>query len=360
MLSRNRFAPPQSSPPLRVRAAQFRCSLLLRYHRRMRFFLLCALVGCGSDLPPPDRGGPDLGESAQPTVDLAGLSGSHCYFWPTVQPVQQISGWSADDLFALTADGQLVHSSDRFASQTEVATPSALASIGRSFAGTLFAVNVAGGLYRSSDAANSWAGVALPAPARFMRTFSDGAVYLKTGDFDTLMVSHDDGDHWFLLDVGRQLQISDVYAVGSEIFAAGSVTSAAGYTAAVAHSSDGGTTWSLQPLLDRAASAAIWGSSADDLYAVGFSLSTPDGVAFHSTDRGASWKPLTVSGDPFSDVRGSAARVYIASQKSVSASDDHGATWDDECTFTAGGGLWADPAGGALLSLGTAQLVLLP
>src|SRR5262245_30316275 len=120
----------------------------------------------------------DLGEPSQPPVDLAGLGGSQCYFWPLSHSIGGIAGWRADDLFALTQFPglspeviKLVHSINRFATQTEVATPTPFNNIARSAAGTLF--GIAGGLYRSPDGGQSWSGVALPGIAGSVRTFTD-------------------------------------------------------------------------------------------------------------------------------------------------------------------------------------------
>ncbi len=336
----------------------------------MRLVLFAMLLGCGEDLPPPS----DLASDFAIAGDLAAgfdlrsrrdfSAGAQCSFSPTVQLIHGIVGWSADDLFALTGDGgtaaQLVHSRDRFATQTVLSTPTAFATIDRSSTGTLFATNGAGALYRSSDAGATWSGVPLPALANRVQAFPDGAVYL-IGD-TKLIVSHDDGGHWSLLDVGQSISMNEVYAVGDEIFVAGEFLPDGGhYVGAVAHSADAGSNWSLQVIDDPGIEASIWGSSADDVYVVGSDFA-PHSLAHRSTDRGQTWTPLPVPQDgPLTDVRGSASRVRVVAMPLVLYSDDQGATWQTECQSQMPfGRMWADPAGGALVPLEQAAIAILP
>jgi photosystem II stability/assembly factor-like uncharacterized protein len=319
--------------------------------------LVWLMAACGADLPPTGTTPPplmgDLGEPSQPPVDLAGLSGSQCHFWPLMQSIGGIVGSRADDLFALTRDGKLVHSINRFATQTEVATPTGFNVIGRSSAGTLFGGRE-GGLYRSPDGGQTWSGVALPGLAGSVHAFSDGAVYLFGGD-GPLMVSRDDGQSWSIITPPRPSQVGGVYASGSEVFVVGNEMTGGGYTGAVAHSSDGGVHWSSVSV--DGIISAIWGSSPDDVYLVGF---VPAGGTVHrSTDHGNSWTELTTSSETFQDVGGSGSRVYIVTSSKAMASDDHGATWSDICTWPSSpSSLWADPDGGALVPTGNVVALL--
>ena len=88
--------------------------------------------------------------------------------------------------------------------------------------------------------------------------------------------------------------------------------------------------WTAQGVGIRSTLAAVWGSSAADVYAVGYS---PGGIA-HSVDRGASWSALTLSdATELVAVGGSGADdVYVAGNRAaftpfVMHSKDRGTTW---------------------------------
>jgi hypothetical protein len=322
----------------------------------MRSIMLIALAACSSNnlglsVPPRDL--------AFPPADLAlPPIGTPCLRTPTVLPLARIVGNRPDDLFAIpnynyAQEVKLLNSSDQFATQIPVNAPEQLTDIAVSAAGTLIAIDVGGGVRRSADRGSTWSA---PLPTKGfvfnLRAFPDGPIYATaTGG---IAVSRDDGQHWSPLPIAPRLTVTDVYAVGNDIFVAVGVPVDMTLNGGVAHSSDGGTTWSIQLLPGTSVSSSISGSSLDDLWVVGQDLAVGE-AAHHSHDRGTTWTPSTVgAADPLFDVRGSAQRVHTSASdtRRSFASDDHGATWTVECQYDVGCNplrMWVDPGGGALL-----------
>jgi photosystem II stability/assembly factor-like uncharacterized protein len=129
---------------------------------------------------------------------------------------------------------------------------------------------------------------------------------------------------------------------------------AGGQDGLIAHSTDHGATWSTQNLVNGADTllqiGAIWGSGATDVYAAGGQsprAAYPHVRLLHSSDRGASWQPLSTPDAPglYTSLWGSSANdVYVIGNTNVLHSTDRGLTWS---SFDAGfelEGVWGSGA----------------
>ncbi len=266
----------------------------------------------------------------------------------TDEPLRAVWGSSAGDVYAVGGDGTVLHSGDRGASWKKQTTNSIslLFGVSGSGASDVYAVGTLGTALHTSDGGATWTtyktGTYLPihaihaaAPGRLVAAAGDdlaGSQVLAAAPSDQWAVQAALGE----ISVPRPQQVEPVelmgiWGAGDDLVAVGE-NELVGGGSIVLRSSDGGKSWTKK--LDDVGEhlTAVWGSAANDLYAVGFR-----GTIVHSSDGGASWSPLQSGTDAtLYAVWGSGADdVYVVGDLgTILHSGDRGHTWEAQPSGT--------------------------
>jgi photosystem II stability/assembly factor-like uncharacterized protein len=256
---------------------------------------------------------------------------------------------SGDDVFAAGVGDAIAHSGDRGDTWTTVVT-------GLTLADGWPKVRHIGG----SSGTDAW-------------------IVGSTSAAETILLhSADHGQSWQPRAVPDARDLQAVWAIdASRVFLAD-------HDGDVFSSADGGTTWSRKSLGTGIALFGLWGSGAQELYAVGArggdvasdagaaegadagaaTAATLTGVMFHSPDGGQTWTEIDVSPTgPLWKVSGTpdGQKVYAAGAgASLAWTADHGATWTARSRLGALdlADVWVAPGDGALFFATQSGLVV--
>jgi photosystem II stability/assembly factor-like uncharacterized protein len=138
---------------------------------------------------------------------------------------------------------------------------------------------------------------------------------------------------------------NDVYAVG-------------GPDGTIHHSTDGGSTWATQSLSapgEYLNLVAIWGSSASDVYVVGHDIDYRP-RALHSADSGATWQTLPPPhhGNGLDAIAGSGPNdVYVVDSGALVHTSDGGASWTSIDVPALVNAIWIASSGDVFVAGGT-------
>ena len=205
---------------------------------------------------------------------------------------------------------------DAGGSWTEVLDDARIIAIAPSSPSIVYATASGGSLARSTDSGSTWTRVPFPTPATLaVDPTNASVVYGGTGD-GVVMKSSTGGNTWSSVIVepgsARPIRCLAVDPTSPNTVWAGNDVGR------VFKSSDGGTTWAVQPPAGQAlAGPAVMTFDGGTLY-IGYTSSSSSGnfSVARTTDKGASWTPLTVRGNQM-PVRDLAARngvVFLATQ----------------------------------------------
>jgi photosystem II stability/assembly factor-like uncharacterized protein len=211
----------------------------------------------------------------------------------TTENLNGVWGSGPGDVYAVGQHGTVLHSQDRGATWTaeKLGTQDHLNSVWGTGPGDVYAVGTQGatlgGIFHSTDGGKSW--VALMGGGRtFWGVWGTSAsnVYVVAWDgaYGVILRSDNGGKNWSPVHTGDKpypyltgiwgSSADDLYAVGFGV---------------ILHSRDGGKSWSASEHATGPGSAGyggIWGTGPGDVYL------TADGYVFHSTDGGATWPEL--------------------------------------------------------------------
>lgn len=209
-----------------------------------------------------------------------------------------ISGlWaSGNDVVALTGtDNGIAHSADGGTTWGERVGGDYGYDAAFGTSSHLIAVGARSAVLQSSDAGASWS--TLPPPLsgteHYTGVWTAGTTVIAVGSLPARSI--DGGQTWTSIPDLPIYKIVAVWGSGDDVWAVGGEPWAHNWWfALIFHSADRGLTWSEQFGAAQAGPAdiapsvtlrSVWGSSADDVYAVG-----DNGTILHTSDRGASWQ----------------------------------------------------------------------
>jgi photosystem II stability/assembly factor-like uncharacterized protein len=135
-------------------------------------------------------------------------------------------------------------------------------------ASAIYTVGEGGAIFRSTDRGNTWQRAASVPVLEYLAVYGTGGQVFVTGGGGTFLRSNGD-NMWTRLNFPSNADLSDVWGVGTEIF----VSTQRGQ---VFRSTNSGDSWAELSTAGTQILYGLWGSSVDDLYAVGAS-----GVVLH-------------------------------------------------------------------------------
>jgi len=244
-----------------------------------------------------------------------GLSGDTQLTWGrmgscTYAVLWDVWGTSADDIFAVGADGTITHNNGNAWSMMESNSASQLRGVWGSSSSNVFAVGSEGTILHFNGSV--WSLVYGGDEWFYLFDVWGSSVsdVFAVGEGGTIV--HYDGNAWSAMDSGTTFQLTGVWgSSASDVFAVGLDGKIFHYDGNTWASMDSGTSNSLW---------GVWGTSATDVYAVGLSC-----TILHYN--GSTWSPMPV--DPpcgSHDVWGtSATDIFAVGGGSVSHYD--GSTW---------------------------------
>jgi photosystem II stability/assembly factor-like uncharacterized protein len=257
----------------------------------------------------------------------------------TKKDLTGVWGSGKNDVYVVGAAGTILHTADGKTWQPlDAKTSENLQGVWGSGAKRVFIVGSNGTVLRSADQGSTWSSVNTGSNEDLVGIFGlDTSELYIVGHMGTILHSTDDGVTWQKQTSGTSLYLFGVWASSStNVFVGGD-------KGTILHSVDHGATWTAQAnpdqtLIPGKATSYIrgfWGSSATDVWAVGYPYATG---MLHSTDAGSTWTATKITGYPWgweAMWAASATELYFAGHDGdVRGTLDSGATWYPQNTGT--------------------------